>query len=351
MSSETTALSVGLTAEVIFVKGLAPVVHDEIHDLGVRSRVEESTDRALRLRLSRSAATRLLQLRTASAVFVCRDYRVARPKALLADETVRDLTGHVLDAISIAKLDTTAPTFRLRAAGRDTTTMRRLAAEISRRTGLVHDDDTGSLLIRVIPRPNGFWSVLVSLTPVPLSTRPWRIATVPGALDPTVAAALVRLAGPGRFLDLACGPTTILLERLAQTEPSVAVGIDRDHNALGVAAANLVAAGPSIGCLARMDAAALALRDNSFEAVCTNPPWGHQVGTRGANQRLYPALLREVHRITTKDAQLVVITHDIRQFERALAEVDLWTITERLTLELRGHHPHVWKLSRKSPAP
>ncbi|PZS02444.1 MAG: hypothetical protein DLM69_04080, partial [Candidatus Chloroheliales bacterium] len=88
------------------------------------------------------------------------------------------------------------------------------------------------------------WEVLTRISPRPLVTRAWRVSNMPGALNATVAYAMVKLTKPRPddvFLNLACGSGSLLIERLATVRARLAIGCDIDRAALNHAAANLAA--------------------------------------------------------------------------------------------------------------
>src|SRR5581483_7823655 len=100
---------------------------------------------------------------------------------------------------------------RIDAAGADSPTFRRLAAELATRTGLADDPATGDLLLRIRPAAGG-WEVACRLSPRPLSTRAWRVRDIPFALNATIAAAMVEMTEPrpqDRFANLLCGSGTL----------------------------------------------------------------------------------------------------------------------------------------------
>ena len=84
------------------------------------------------------------------------------------------------------------------------------------------------------------------LSPRPLTARAWRVCNLPGALNAVVAHAMVALSAPNpadRYLNLACGSGTLLVERLALGPARLAVGCDNAAGPLDCARANLRAAG------------------------------------------------------------------------------------------------------------
>src|SRR5262249_55228613 len=123
--------------------------------------------------------------------------------------------------------------------------------------------------------------------------RKYKQEHIPASLRPTVAAALVRLAGarPGdRVLDPMCGAGTILAEQLAGLhglrKGNVQVlGGDLDREALRDARANL--RGFAEIPLCRWDATRLPLADACIHRIIANPPFGKQLSSPAEVGRLY----------------------------------------------------------------
>lgn len=298
------------------VPGLVPVLLDELGHV----QVLESSDGHV---VVDTTYARALEVRTAYAAYARTAIDVPRPKALLGDAHLRAITDLV------RRVAATQPFTALRvgAAGADSPVMRRLADELARAARLPVDPDDGDLLVRIIPS----WQVLVRLTPRPLSLRPWHEPGFEGALDASVAAAMVRLTRPRPgevFLDPMCGSGTIVLERRHTGPLRLAIGSDLS----GDARADV-----------RADATRLPLPDASVDAVATNPPWGHRFES---GDDLNGALLAELGRVARPDARAAVLTHDIKRFERALRTDRGWTTEHELRLDFRGHHPRLYVLRR-----
>lgn len=129
-----------------------------------------------------------------------------------------------------------------------------------------------------------------------------RAAERPGALRPTVAAAMVRLAGQpgGLLLDPCCGSGTILVE--GRRRGWRVRGGDLDPEAVAVARCNLPEATVEVA-----DARSLQLADGSVDAVVSNLPFGRQFTVdqdRTAWQRL---MLREAARVTRPGGRVVLL--------------------------------------------
>ncbi len=131
----------------------------------------------------------------------------------------------------------------------------------------------------------------------------------PGALSPTVAAALVRLSRPAatdRLLDPCCGGGTILLER-AQTGPyRELLGGDRSRDALEVARSNF-GSRHRPWRLQVWDARALPLPDRSVDRVVSNLPFGVQVAAPGGVAAFASACLGEVARVLEPGGRAVLL--------------------------------------------
>jgi 23S rRNA G2445 N2-methylase RlmL len=334
--------------------GLEQFCADEVRRvLGRRAALADdaaATRGAVRFRLSASPRA-ALELRTAVATYAVVAVPGRRPSALLGDTTLFDR----IEAVRRLHPPGTFSSFRLSAPGRDSSALHKLREALSDRTGLLEDPDDGGLFLRIRRRaePDGGWEALVRLSPRPLSARPWRRFNLPGALNATIAAAMVELTRPGdrdRVLNLMCGSGTILVERVARGPAALAVGCDLDPVALAGTRTNLDAAGvePSAGpALARMDATALPLRDGAFDVLLADLPYGHRMGSHEDNASLYPAVLAEAARVTEPGGVMVVVTHELRLFERSLREAaPSWSVERGVQVFQKGHHPVVYLLRR-----
>lgn len=336
-------------AEVL--PGLKPFALDELHrQFGTAIRVDPTEDEeSIRFRYKGDVRP-LLDLRTVVAVYQVEHFSIPRPRALLGHAHFTRLM-HCVDAVRGLHPAAAFRTFRVSAAGADSAVFRRLRAEISAHTGLADDPEAGDLLLRVRPSAHGGWEVLIRLSPRPLSARAWRVCDMPGALNATIAAAMVALTQPvpsDRFLNLMCGSGTLLIERLLCCPAEQAVGCDIDRAALACAEENLAAAGLSaVAQLLRMDATHLDFPERSFTALAADLPWGQLVGSREEVEDLYPAVLTEAARVAMPGAPFALITHAVRLFERLLPQVShLWQVERIQRVFQGGQHPRIYLLRR-----
>jgi SAM-dependent methyltransferase len=174
--------------------------------------------------------------------------------------------------------------------------------------------------------------------------------------DPFEAFGLAAPAPGERYLNLACGSGTLLVERLALGPVRWALGCDLDAQVLACARANLAAA-DLIGRarLIQADAGRLPLPDAACDAITADLPFGQLVGSHAENEQLYPRLLAEATRVAAPGARLVLITHEIRLLDRLLAEPALaaaWRRAETIRVTLPfgagGLNQRIFVLHRRS---
>jgi tRNA (guanine6-N2)-methyltransferase len=332
--------------------GLKPYAVDEVRRaLGRRAEpLDDDDPTALRFGYS-GPLSALLRLRIVVAAYLLVTVTGRRPSALLGDSTLFDQ----VEAVRTLHPPGTFSSFRLSAPGTESAALRRLREELARRSGLAYDPEDGELLLR-IRRARGApagWDLLTRLSPRPLSARPWRVHNLPGALNATIAAAAVDMAGPGpgdRVLNVMCGSGTLLVERFARGRPALALGCDLDPSALAGTRTNLAAAGLAGSVrLARMDATALGLAGACFDVLLADLPYGHRMGSHQDNAALYPAVLGEAARVVVPGGALLAVTHELRLFERCLAGAHRWWSVERaVQVWQKGHHPKLYLLRRRA---
>lgn len=345
-----------ITCEVEVIPGLEQIAADELSQR-FRSRVtiEPSLKEGLLPILYDGDLHALLDLDTVLAVYGQRWFDVPRPKALMGHaefttllsmiEVVRDL--YVPDAFQ---------TFRISAAGEDSSVLVRLREMIAAETGLQFVAEEGDLLLRLrrpLDRSEG-WDVLIRLSPRPLSARDWRVCNLAGALNASVAQAMARLTRPNPddvVLNVGCGSATLLIERLLNHPARLAIGCDIFPAALECASENIQASGVGPVHLYDWDAGDLPMPDASVDVVLTDLPFGQLVGSHERNVELYPRILSEAARVTVGGGLFASITQDMRLWERLIANTaDDWSVDQVLPIKMpfgSGHlHPRIYVLRR-----
>lgn len=371
--------------EVTFLPGLADVVAAEVTELLAPASpprpVPGRDDTLAFMHRGPLDDPRLLRLRTAVAVFAVLTFDVPRPKSLTSGEHLPRIAA-ALDAS--ARLGARR-TFRFEAAGRESSVFQRLAALLSEASRMDHRADDGEILVRFRRTPgsraggaggargtdraggagsadraggaggDAGWDVLVRLGGPPLSAREWRVADYPGAVNATIAAAIVRLAGVrarDRVVNLMCGSGTLLVERLLAGPAAVALGVDVSADAVAATRENVAAAG--LTDQVRLDVADVLApggtwRDaGPFDLVLVDPPWGTTHGSHATSAAVHAQLLEAAHAVCAPGGRLVVLTHEITVMERCLRVASgLWQERAAVRVFAKGHHPRIYLLDRR----
>jgi len=171
--------------------------------------------------------------------------------------------------------------------------------------------------------------------------RTYKLEHVAASLRPTVAAAMVRLAGAGpgmTVLDPFCGAGTIPAEQieLSRRRKAGVVTVlagDLDANAVFCARENLERLGP-VG-LCRWDARALPLAPGSVDRVVTNPPFGKQLSPPAGIGPLYAAAAAEWDRVLRPGGRAVVLVSEPDALRDAIRPFD-WQPTRQLRVRVLG---------------
>lgn len=296
----------------------------------------------------------LSRLRVVNAVYAVLRFDVPRPAALLGHQSFTRIKRRITE-IRASQPRNSFRTFRVSAAGSGSSVFRRLRSALASETGLEDTEVEGDVFIRVrrpLDRSASGFEVSIRLTPRPLSARPWRVCSMPGALNAAAARVMAQLTEPGPedvFLNLACGSGSIMIERLDECPAHRVIGIDIDGEALRCAAANLAAASVSEKVeIMRADAASVPLPDRSVSALCADLPFGHLVGSHGENEISYSLLLHESARVAVPGAKFVLLTSEVRLMETAVRHLnEMWSIERDIKCTLKTDRVRMYVLVRQ----
>ena len=289
------------------------------------------------------------ELRTVTAIHRVETFAVPRPRALLGHQHLTRLLSAIRSVLD-TRPDGAFRTFRIAAAGAGSGVYARLREEIAAATALEPTDDAANLQIAVrrAPEDEGGWQALIRTTPLPLSARRWRVCDMPGALNATVASAMVNLAKPRqdeRVLNLCCGSGTLMIERLGMGRAASVTGVDISESALQCADANLRAAGHRTSVsLLQADCADIPLPDASVDTITADLPFGMvQEGLpKGAEiASLYRAALAEAARVAVSDATFVAITTRRRAMLDAIADFPQWDLIKEIPIDIPYRHGYI----------
>jgi 23S rRNA G2445 N2-methylase RlmL len=332
--------------EAEIVEGIEDLAEREILDRFPGARV--TLRRAALRQFSVDASpARLSLLRLTSAVYLRLTFDIPRPKALLGHQHLtRFLTA--IHTITNSQRDRFM-TLSIDAAGSESSVMQRIKQELAAALNLTVDPDKGDLHLRMRRSLTADgWDVLIRTTPRPLVTRDWRVCNYEGALNATVAAAMITLLKPAPdepLLNLMCGSGSLIIERFASQPDAPTVACDISPEALACAAANLQASGVHHPALIRTDATRLPFPDATFPLLAADLPFGQLIGSHESNRGLYPVVLSEAFRVTRPGGRFAVITHEVKLIEQALRGAG-WQVDPPRMITLRGLHPRIYVLRK-----
>jgi 23S rRNA G2445 N2-methylase RlmL len=180
--------------------------------------------------------------------------------------------------------------------------------------------------------------------------RKYKLEHIPASLRPTMAAAMVRLAGArpdNLILDPMCGAGTILAEQLAvfprsERQRIHILGGDIDREALRNTRANLHNFPPLP--LLQWDATHLPLSDGLVSHILSNPPFGKQIATPEEIGPLYRQAVREMDRVLQPGGKAVLLVSDFAALKQA-ADNRGWKQQRRLDVRVLGQKAvlSVWR--------
>lgn len=290
----------------------------------------------------------LLQLHQVVAIYLVQHFAIPRPRALLGHQNLQAFMAQVKAILGMYPANTFR-TFRFSAAGKNSSVFTRIKDEIQQHTRLEYASEEGDLFIRIRPAQlkQGGWEVLLRISPRPLAARAWRVCDMPGALNATVAAAMIELTQPNeqdRFLNLMAGSGTLLIERLHRCPAQVVVGGDHSGEALTKARQNIQAADFQRQVqLVQLDASHAPFPSRRFDVIGADLPWGQLVGSHQQNADLYPKILTEAARLSGPGGRLVLLTHEIKLLEGLLKDYSgFWQLRDAFQVYQGGLHPKIY---------
>jgi tRNA (guanine6-N2)-methyltransferase len=196
---------------------------------------------------------------------------------------------------------------------------------------------------------DGTWALIgVRVSDQPLSRRSYRAVNVRGALRPTVAAALLRIANPQggrlRVWDPFCGSATILCE--AAGLGFEVWGTDIDPDAVDASRENVASVNREYWShIERADSTLPKTwkKHQSATAVVTNLPWGKQVAIK-SKQALYDSVSAGASELVRRGGTAVLLTTQPKLIQQRLRRDAAVRVEER-RIGLLGQTPTILTVS------
>lgn len=337
---------------VTAIPGLAPIVTRELAALpGVRVKDTGFDGRSdvIVFDVARGSRGAVLDLRLAEDVFVevgsttrsqgdkagsiseriWRPGRVQRSLSIWADE-VRPLRSSMSFRV-ITRVLQERPFKR-------TELRQKLTDKIQRDRPKWRLEDPAQIEVWISEYAPGTFTAGLRLSDISMRQHEGRLVERAGALRPTVASAMVSLAGEpdGLLLDPCCGSGTILAEAIAARWE--VKGVDIDQNAVSIARQNVPAAQVELG-----DARNLSFPDSAARACVSNLPFGKQYEVQGDMESWLHSVLSEIARVTRTGGRVVLLSPDVGSES---VPADLRSV-ERFPLRLLGTKTTIWVFARR----
>lgn len=190
----------------------------------------------------------------------------------------------------------------------------------------------------------------VQITPGSLGQRILRSGTLRSALKPTVAAAMLRLAGAhrgrGRLLDPLCGSGTIPVEAQLINPLLEVSASDWDADTVEIARQTVANHGLAIE-VQTVDARSLKdVYPLPFDYIVTDPPYGVRQAKHTSRSRLYGSLLSSFEEVLAESGKIALVVLKYQAFVAALERSRLRIVDER-RVELGRITPRILVLERR----
>ncbi len=176
----------------------------------------------------------------------------------------------------------------------------------------------------------------------------YRAESIPASMDPSVAAAVLRLAQDylgvnARVIDPCCGSGTFLIERGLLSPCQSLTGVDIAHHAIDVARRNTALSGVDAKYTVN-DILRFVCHRPYDELIC-NLPFGNRVGTHSSCEGLYRGLLNRLPELVKKGGVAILYTMEFTLLKKLiLASGDKLTLLSQHRTEAGGLTPMIFIL-------
>lgn len=200
-------------------------------------------------------------------------------------------------------------TFTLSCAGSDSPEVLEIANYITERHKLERAEEADMEIY--IGKNADIWEVGVRLTTRPLSVRDYRVANIPGGLNPTVGYAMnsfARLGSARSYLNVCSGSATLLIEASYFNKNMKMVGFDIDSKTSSLAIQNIKKA----GLITSVQLKTADLRTypdfGTFDVITSDLPFGMQIGKGEDLRALYWSFVEYCEKFLNPKGTIVVYT-------------------------------------------
>lgn len=172
------------------------------------------------------------------------------------------------------------------------------------------------------------------------------------SLRPSVAAAMIHLTQPEErdiFLDPMCGSGTLLMERryAGPYAQMIAGDVVRDH--VWATRQNVEALRkepPAAFSTLHANATKLPLATGSISKVATNLPFGKQIGSPKAVQKLYPTFFKELERVLGGNGRAIILSSEYELVKDAVRDCSGLEILTGYSIAVLGQWGRIYIIRR-----
>ena len=321
------------TYEAEILNGLKSVAYKELKIIFGDKIEILPTERDDQLTFTTSKTHLLKYLKIPIALFTVLNFEVSSPTKLSSPDHWSRLTRAIKEVRTLG----TFRTFRISAAGSDSPFFKKLASQIEEYSGLRNDPNNGGMVLRFRPSLiNRGWDVLIRRSPKPLSARPWRKVNIPGAINGTLAAAMVVLSDPSPndlVCSALCGTGTFLVERHLAERSRKLFGFDLSSEMISAAKTNIVHAKVP-ATLVKQDIYDGISQFGPFDVIFCDLPYGKLIGNKHDLPDLYRTFIEKAWEASNLNARMVLITQEVKLIDQILKEKkDRWSVQERIRVK------------------
>lgn len=317
--------------ELQYIQGLASIVQAELRSVGDYT-ILEINSHTMRITVPDSFEE-LFELRTVSHVYLCTAHALYTPAYIARHKS---LLGGLIESVITVSPDV-FKTYHISCAGKQSLEVGAIESYIQETFGLA--PSYPSDLSIALAKEGRLWCIRIELSSRPLSVRPYKVATAPGAMDPTIACALLMQAGLGagdRVLNLCSGTGTILIEAsLIESHLDRLDGIESDKHMITRA----IRATDHVGMLRHITYTHTRFQEWHPEAgiaytvVVADLPFGMQIGKGSDLLVLYKDLCACALKVLDLGGRLAVYTAQKALWQQAVESFPEFTLSYATTLK------------------
>lgn len=318
-----------LLIKITFVQGLSQVVLGEIaqHPELI---IHQKNLEEIYLQIPKSLET-IRGLKSINNAYIVRQDKTLHPRYINNHKSV---LGELIE-LTLKDHERGFTSFSLSCAGSDSEEIQNIVKFVSTHYKLTNSDDA-DLKIYIGKQDSDIWEIGVCLTPRPLSIRDYRVANIPGGMNPTIAYAINTFCDLGSissYLNIFSGGATLLIEAGLTNKNIKLVGFDIDGKRNSEAIKNIKQA----GLIKSINLKTADIYDNPdleiFDVITSDLPFGMLVGKDQDLENLYKTFIKYCESHLNNTGTLIVYTTEHELLEELL-HPSLFKITDTLSLKL-----------------